>query len=132
MAEVSEKQTDDNPETGWARWPLARVPPEVERILASLPKSERAALTKVVNGWLEPAERFEAMREEVDAGEAPAYYVPSAEGIAVYQGMFGPNGELSMKDKALMRQMLTEIVSAEVVPPDEQDLGDVDGHHPGG
>lgn len=91
----------------------ARVPQKVREFLAEQDADVREVLDKVVEGWLEPAERLDAMqgwgRNESngdESEEAPAYHVPSAEGIAVYQGMFGPNGNLSPEDKELLRKLL--------------------------
>lgn len=92
--------------------PLLEVSGELQELLNSLSEDQRKLWDEAVEGWLEPAERLAAMRAELETGVAPAYHVPSAEGVAVYQGMFGPNGALTDDDKKLVAQLVTEVVSS--------------------
>lgn len=108
----SNEDNRDSPQ-GWSRKPLVQIPPEVGDLLDDLSEDQQEAVKDAIRGWLDPVQRFESMRREVDEGEPPAYYVPSAEGISVYQGMFGPNGELDAPSKERLRRMLTEIVNGE-------------------
>ncbi len=89
---------------------------EALRVLDQLSAEERERWGRVVEGWLKPMVRLQALKREVesdeDSGEVPSYHVPSAEGVAVYQGMFGPNGALKPDDKKLVLELLDSCIKA--------------------
>jgi hypothetical protein len=89
--------------------------PEQEKELSALSPELRDAWFEVVRSWNAPAARLAAIDSEVDEGESrvAAIYVPSAEGVATYRGLFGGNGSLSAEEKAHVCRLLQRAIGFE-------------------
>jgi len=99
--------------------------PEQEKAVDKLSPKQRKLWDAMVKGWSAPAIRLEAIDTTIKRDQpAPAFHIPTAEGVATYRGLFGGNGPLSETDKEIARGLLQKVIGG---PSDEDTSGNANG-----
>lgn len=73
-----------------------------------LSPEEKALWQLALKTWSEPEEHLRAIREALEKGEPPSLHIRSAEGIALFQGLAGRNGKVSLLE------LVDGVIAAEI------------------